>query len=456
MTERMTGRLSIAAAAQAIRARQTTPQALLEKCLAAIDRHEPAVHAWVAVDRTGAHRAADEAARELAAGRDRGPLHGIPLGIKDIVDVAGLPTRAGSPLTSPEPAAADATVVSRLREAGAVILGKTMTTEFACFDPSPTRNPWNLAHTPGGSSSGSAAAVSLGMCFAAIGSQTGGSITRPASYCGIAGCKPTFGRTSRAGVLPVSFHLDHVGTMAGTAADCGLLLAAIAGRDEHDAASSPRPRLGAMRAIAAAVAPPRLGIIWPYFFEQCDGEVAERTRAAVHSLAAGGATLVELPLPRGWDRVHELHRRIYFAEAADVHRRMFGAPRPGYSPTMAALLEEGFATSLADYQEALRQQVGFRHEMAALLAAVDSLVTPATPTAAPADLTTTGDPQFNSPWSYAGVPTVSIPCALTAAGMPLAMQVVGLPWSEEQLLSVAAWCEEVLAFDALPPMVKTA
>ncbi len=321
---------SIVEAASAVRRGDATPTALVRTCLERIEHFEPQVHAWVAVDRSGALAAAEQAERERASGLDRGPLHGIPIGVKDIVDVQGLPTRAGSLLTSAEPAPADAPVVARLRSAGAIILGKTVTTEFACFDPSPTRNPWNVDHTPGGSSSGSAAAVASGMVLGAIGTQTGGSITRPASYCGIAGCKPTFGRTSRAGVTPVSFHLDHVGAMARTAVDCALMLSAMAGDDPSDPACAPRPPFACD--AAAPVTAPRLGVIHSYFFDETDAETAALTREAIDKLAGQGATIVELPLPNGWHDVHAMHRRIYFAEAAEVHRRTYGAPAPGTAP----------------------------------------------------------------------------------------------------------------------------
>jgi aspartyl-tRNA(Asn)/glutamyl-tRNA(Gln) amidotransferase subunit A len=446
---------TIEEAGAALRRREVSPIDLVENCLGAIDRFESNVQAWVLVDRQGALDAAEKLERELQTGRDRGPLHGIPLGIKDIVDVAGMPTRAGSTLTSDQPAKHDAMVVARLRAAGAIILGKTVTTEFACFDPSPTRNPWNLAHTPGGSSSGSAAAVALETCLGAIGSQTGGSITRPATYCGIAGCKPTFGRTSRAGVTPVSFHLDHVGSIARTAADCGLILSAISGDDPADPACAPRPPLE-YRADSQG-ASPRLGVIWPYFFaEDVDGETVTLARVVIERLKEQGATLVELALPEGWSEVHTMHRRIYFAEAAEVHQRMFGAPRTGYGPKMTELLAEGFAVSSADYQAALQHQVGFRHSMTRVLAEVDALITPATPGPAPASLESTGDPRFNAPWSYAGTPTVSIPFALTTSGLPIALQLIGAHWTEAKLLSTATWCEKRLEFASRPRIVANA
>ncbi len=232
---------SISEIASAICTRKLTPQEIVDECLDQIDKYEDRLHAWVIVDAENARRTADDLEREIKAGNYRGPLHGIPIGIKDIIDVAGLPTRAGSPLRENYPASAtDAPLVKTLRQAGAIILGKTVTVEFACFDPSPTRNPWdvNLRHTPGGSSSGSAVAVAMGMCFGALGTQTGGSLVRPASYCGIATMKPTFGLLSREGIVPVSYHLDHPGPMARTADDLEILMQCLAG---DSWIMSPRP-----------------------------------------------------------------------------------------------------------------------------------------------------------------------------------------------------------------------
>lgn len=455
MTERaMDFPPSILEAAAAIERGSLAPPELVTRCLARIERFEPSISAWVSVDAEGALRAAEELARELAAGRNRGPLHGIPIGIKDIVDVAAMSTRAGSTITDTAPATTDATIVARLRAAGAIILGKTVTTEFACFDPPPTRNPWNPDATPGGSSSGSAAALALGMCMGAIGSQTGGSITRPASFCGVAGVKPTFGRVSRAGVVPVSFHLDHVGPMARSAADCALMLAAIAGPDARDPACSPRAAFQLPDNVdGLATAAPRLGVIRPFFFEVADAETAELTQASLTALERSGAKLVELPLPEYFDDVHVMHRRIMAAEAADFHRTGFGAPRQGYAPKVAELLKEGFAVTIAEYQEALRHQTAFRNAMERTSADVDAVTIPATLGPAP-DATTTGDPRFNSPWSHAGLPTVSIPCALTKAGMPVSLQLIGPAWSEPALLQTAVWCERRLGFHAHPPLLS--
>jgi len=445
---------TIADAASAMRRGLITPLELVQACLGQIDRYESTVKAWVSVDRERALQSAEKATQELAEGRPLSHLHGIPLGIKDIVDVVGWPTRAGATITSDAVAQRHARVVERLNAAGAIILGKTVTTEFACFDPPPTQNPWNARHTPGGSSSGSAAALATGMCLGAIGSQTGGSINRPASYCGVAGLKPTFGRVSRAGVMPVSFHLDHVGPMARTVTDCGLLLAAIAGHDPADPASSVRPgiELPDEQASWTPDHPPRLGIVRKYFFDSADPELAELIERAVALLVEQGARIIELPLPDHFADLHAMHRQIMAAETFDVHRRVFAAPRAGYGPRMQEFLAEGAAVTFPQYQEALRHRVAFRNAMQRLLADVDAIVLPATP-APPPDTTTTGDARFNSPWSHAGVPSMSFPCGVTRDGLPVAMQLVGEAWSEEWLLPAAEWCEKRVAFKAQPPIL---
>lgn len=451
----MNAPLTIVEAAAAIRRGSLTPLELVAECLERIGRFEPDIAAWVALDTEGALQTAERLTHQRAVQKGYGPLYGIPVAIKDIVDVAGMPTRAGSPLTDDAPATQDATIVARLRAAGAIILGKTVTTEFACFDPPPTKNPWNPACTPGGSSSGSAVALALAMCAGAIGSQTGGSITRPASYCGVAGVKPTFGRTSRAGVVPVAFHLDHVGPMARTAADCALLLHAIAGPDARDPACSPRANfeLPDDPAALASANPPRLGVMRRYFFETAEAETAQLTEAALRTLQREGAKLVELPLPEHFDNVHTMHRRIMVSEGAEYHRLKYGAPRAGYGPKMAAFIEEGLAVTMEACHEALRHQTAFRDAVDRSLADVDALAIPSTASPAPADLTSTGDPRFNSPWSHAGVPTVSIPCALTKAGLPVSLQLIGPAWSEPRLLAVAVWCEEVLGYREFPPLL---
>ncbi|MHC4401174.1 MAG: amidase [Planctomycetota bacterium] len=433
--------ISIPEAARRIRKGRLRPLDLVERCLARIEELDRRVRAWVVVDEEAARRAAGRLEEDLARGHDRGPLHGIPVGIKDIVDVAGLPTRAGSPLTDTRNKPADAPLVAALRQAGAVILGKTVTCQFACFDPSPTRNPWHpdLRHTPGGSSSGSAVAVALGMCLGAIGTQTGGSLVRPASYCGVAALKPTFSRIPTEGVMPVSHHLDHPGPIARTAGDLACLLEPLLDDADPEGLS---PQAG----------PPRLGFVEDFFIEEADGPIRTATETALGALRQGGAKTEPVALPRDFADVHRMHRTIMAVEAATVHRGRFPARRGAYGPAIAGLLDEGLAASAVDYAEALAHQRKFRRRIAAIFEPFDALVMPATDTTAPASLETTGNPRFQSPWSYAGVPVVSIPCGL-AEGMPAALQLVGRHGTDGSLLRVAQWCERRLGFGELPPPV---
>ncbi len=410
---------------------------LLEDCLLRIDAWEDQIQAWVRIDRDGALREArrlDELARH---GQILGPLHGIPLGIKDIIDVAGLPTEAGSPLLAGCVAPADATVVRRLRAAGAVLLGKTRTTPFAFLDPTVTRNPWNRAHTPGGSSSGSAAAVAADMCLGALGTQTGGSLTRPATYCGVASLKPGFGRLPTEGVVPLSRSLDHAGVIARTVADLDMLFVACAG--EH--AGSP----WGLNAL------PELFVIREYFWDQADAAVARCTDAALDRLHQAGTRLPELPLPPSFRQVHAFHRCLLAVEAAEQHFDAFSKHREAYGPQLAALIEEGLTTLAIDFSLSQRHHQLFCREMQQLLAPNRVAVTPATLTPAPAGLESTGDPAFNSPWSYAGLATVSIPCGLSPAGLPCGLQLIGLSGQERLVLEVARWCERILAFGGSPP-----
>ncbi|HVU90075.1 MAG TPA: amidase [Pirellulales bacterium] len=431
---------------------RTSSRALVDACLARIDQFEDRIRAWVLVDAEGARRQAAERDAELQAGRCRGPLHGVPIGIKDIIDVAGWPTLAGSRLRLGNVATRDAQVVTRLREAGAVFLGKTVTTEFASFDPSPTRNPWNLTRTPAGSSSGSAAAVALGMCVAAMGSQTGGSITRPAAYCGVAGCKPTYGRVSLTGILPLSFHLDHPGPLARDVADLAIMLTAIAGYDPQDAISIDIPTAN-YTAEPARCAPPRLAVLTGFFNEAAAPDVRESLEAALGKLAAAGATIERVAPPDSFAPVIAYHRSIMAIDAAMHHRDNFPERRAEYGPCIAALMDEGLATTLVDYSAALAHQRRFARDLELRLAGYDALVTPSATTTAPG-LETTGDPRFQAPFSYAGLPTVCFPCGLSSANeMPVSFQLIGSRWGEGALLSVSQWCEATIGFSAQPPLL---
>jgi aspartyl-tRNA(Asn)/glutamyl-tRNA(Gln) amidotransferase subunit A len=420
---------------RALRAGETTCVEVLEKCFDRIEEWEPRVKAWVRVDRVGATEQARALDAELAESKDRGPLHGIPIGIKDIIDVQGLPTACGFRPWADRVAHRDAPLVASLRTAGAVILGKTVTTQFAWIDPPPTRNPWNLERTPGGSSSGSAAAVALGMCLGSIGSQTGGSITRPASYCGVAGLKPTFRTLSVEGIQPFAPRLDHPGPIARTVGDLELIFKALLKGIQsivHD---------GSSRGVDPT-RPPTLGRLRGFFDEQAEPVMRQSFEEAIAALSGAGASVKKISLPDELDDIHRRHRVLMASEAAATHQARLAENPDEYQPRIRALIEEGMAISAPEYihcHEHHDRVHGFNWNFKG----VQAFLVPATTGPAP-DRSTTGDPVFNSPWSYTGLPTISFPFALSHDGLPLALQLVGAPLAEGALFSVARWCEDTL------------
>jgi aspartyl-tRNA(Asn)/glutamyl-tRNA(Gln) amidotransferase subunit A len=384
-----------------------------------------------------------ERTAELKRGLDRGPLHGIPLGIKDIIDVFDWPTAAGSKLWAQSIARADAIVVQRLRQGGAVLMGKTVTTQYASFDPPPTRNPWNPDRTPGGSSSGSAAAVACGMCLGSIGSQTGGSITRPASYCGVAGLKPTYGCVSTEGVLPLATSMDHVGPMARCVDDLSILFQTIANLGKSEGAIDGH-RLKQLRHL------PRLGCAGGIFDELATPVMRSMMTKVRGLLKTKGARIEEFALPADFAEVLPRHRTVMAVEAAAYHQRRLRRHPEDYLPKIRSLLEEGIACPPAEYVRCKEHQAGLSQQMENCLQSIDALLLPATTGPAP-DAATTGDPAFNSPWSYTGLPSVSIPAGWTDDGLPLGIQIIGRKFDEDKLLAIAAWCEAALDLDRREP-----
>lgn len=442
---------TIAAAGEQIRTRRLSPVDLVRSCLDRIDQLEPRLQAWVTIDRERALTAAQHCEEEIRCGQRRGPLHGIPIGIKDIFSTAGLKTTAGSPIYADFVPDCDATVVRCLKEAGAIILGKTQTTEFAAFAPAPTRNPWNLEHTPGGSSSGSAAAVAAAMCPGALGSQTYGSTIRPATYCGCIGLKPTYGRISTFGMFALAWSLDHVGIFARTVTDTALLLQALAGDDPQDPASVPIPVPDYLKALDD-LKPPRLGLLRNFFLEKADEETRTHTEAIAERLARAGAQVEEVQLPASFAGVPEAHFTMMFAESAVSHRETYAQHKARYSPQMQDCIEKGLKVSGIDYVMTRRLQQRFRHDLDALCRTVDALLTPATPAPAPRGLATTGDPAFNGPASFSGLPSLGLPSGLSSNGLPFGVQLMGAAFAEARLLAVGKWCEAVLDFRQTSPL----
>ncbi len=443
----MIDRLGLHDTAGGIRTRQFRPTDLVDSCLERIGQHDSDVRAWVGVDEDAARREAEALSAEAAQGRFRGPLHGIPIGIKDIIDVAGLPTEAGSPLRKGRIASEDAPVVASLRQAGAIILGKTVTVEFACFDPSPTRNPWDpeFRRTPGGSSSGSAAALAMEMCFGALGSQTGGSLVRPSSYCGVATCKPTYGRVDRTGVVPVSFEFDHVGPMARKVRDLATLLEAMSATQDF----IPRPAANSCPRLPAY---PRFGVVESFFMTEATANVRTVVEAALKTLSEHIAIETVQPAV-DFEAIQEIHTTVMSVEAAAYHREDFAAHRESYGPMIAGLLDQGLATSNVEFEEALSYLHEYRRRAPAMLRDFDALIMPATDTTAPG-LETTGSKRFQAPWSCSGLPVVSLPCGIADDGMPVAVQLVGRHHDDERLLQIAEWCEGQFGFEARPGLLE--
>lgn len=414
---------------------------VLETCLARIEELETTVRAWVVVDTENAIRTAKDLDDDLLKGKYRGALHGIPVGVKDIIDVVGLPTSAGSQLLGAQPAREDATVIARLRSAGAIILGKTTAAQYACSDPPATRNPWDMTRSPGGSSSGSAAAVASGMCPCALGSQSGGSITRPAAFCGIVGCKPSFHRISMYGLLPLAYSLDHPGFMARSVRDIAIMHDAISGMDTRDCQTLDMPSSQLSSSFdGIECLQPKIGILSGFFRTRAD-EVATRAfDAALDTLCSSGAVVSNVELPDSFEEIHEHIDVVMETEIATVHEERFRKLPDDYLPGIASEIKRGLNTPVTKYVRSRLHQERAKREAEALVNQVDLLACPAT--IGPAtDPSTTGNPALNSPWSYTGLPTICLPVALTENGLPLGIQFVGHPNNERKLFRAVAWCE---------------
>ena len=444
--------LSAVEAAAEIRRGRLSPVTLAESLLNRIDALDADLRAWVTIDRDEVLETARQ--REIAAawGGELGPLHGVPVGLKDIFYTAGMLTACGSRVYGDFVPEYDATSVTKIKDAGGIVLGKSVTTEFATSDPSPTRNPWHLEHTPGGSSSGSAAAVAARMVPAALGSQTGGSTCRPAAYNGIVGLKPSYGRISRYGVVPVSWSLDHVGILTRTVADAALMLTALSGEDDHDPGTlrRPTPDFGQQMHEFAAGPPPRIGLLRQYYEDYATPEIWAHTEAVGHRLAQAGAEVVELPLPAEFAWVHSMQRIVMNVECAAFHAANHRQRAADYGPRIRAGIEMGLITPATVYLKAQKLRRQFRAALTELTAGVDAIMTPATPSPAPRDLTTTGDAAFQVPWTAAGLPTIVVPTGLSDGGMPMAIQLGGAMAEEGRLLGAALWCERAAGLDERP------
>ncbi|MCH8206841.1 MAG: amidase [Chloroflexi bacterium] len=446
--------LSVAEAAREIREGRVSPVALMEALLSRAETMEPALKVWVTLDPEAALEQARESERTLGRNGDTGPLHGVPIGVKDIFFTEGIRTTACSPIYADFVPGHDSTTVARLKQAGAVVMGKTVTTEWACMDPSPTRNPWNAEHTPGGSSSGSAVGVAARVFPAALGSQTAGSVLRPAAYNGVVGIKPTFGLISRHGVFPVASSLDTIGFFTRTVEDAALMLNVLAGHDPSDDSSSKTETHDYRAALTDDAQPPRIGVVGQLFHDRALDEIRLHTEQIIALLAERGASVDKVTLATDFDALLSAHRTVMNVELADVREADFGARPDDFGPKVRGLIEAGIGASGVAYVQAQRVRAEFRRAVEEAMEGFDVLLTPATPTPAPRDLTTTGDPMFQTPWTTAGVPAITLPSGLSESGLPLGIQLAAAPFAERTLLASARWCEEVLDVSLTPPIAS--
>ena len=435
--------LGLSEAAADIREGRITAVELTTDCLARIDEVDGEVQAWAFLDRDHAVRQAERLDAHRREGKALGALHGLPIAIKDIFDTGDMPTEFGSPLWAGRTPRRDAAAVARLRSAGAVIMGKTVTTEYAYFHPGKTRNPHDPERTPGGSSSGSAAAVAAAMVPGAIGSQTNGSVIRPAAFCGVVGFKPTHGLISRTGALMLSRTLDHVGVFARSVEDVALLAETLAGFDEDD--PDTRPVAGPPFVAVAASEPPlppRFAFVrspaWPHA-----EPVTQQAFAELVEMLGEQASTVELGT--GFDPAIDLHRRIMEVEMAHNFHRDYEQGRERLSDQLLQLIERGRRYLAVEYTRALAAIAPCNEALGAVFDEYDAILTPAAPGEAPRGLGSTGNPAFCTIWTYLGVPAITLPLLKSEAGLPIGLQLVGRRGNDARLLRTARWLVKTLA-----------
>ncbi|HTU35305.1 MAG TPA: amidase [Candidatus Acidoferrum sp.] len=455
--------LSIVDAAKLLQARKISPLELVDAAIDRIARLNPALNAFITITADRARCEARSAEREIARGRWKGPLHGIPVSLKDNISTRAIRTTAGSKILNDFVPRSDAEVAARLARAGAILTGKTNLHEFAYGISSnnphfgPVRNPWNHDRIPGGSSGGSAAAVATGMCFGSVGTDTGGSIRIPSSLCGAVGLKPTFGSVSVEGIVPLCISLDHAGPIGRTVTDVCILLETIAGEFPKDAARPDHRKLN--RPL-----PKKLRIGWPehYFFERVDSEVRTSIDAASQTFRSLGAQIVHVPMPSLAAALLPATNDVALAEAAHYHQSLgyFPARAADYGEDVRKRLEAGTKVTAVDYLRGRAKRPEAIAEFQTAFERVDVILAPATPIAAPPigadEIVIDGETEtvrsalvrMNRPANFTGHPAISIPCGFTRDGLPIGMQLIGPHWSEARLLAVAA------AYESATPCYK--
>jgi len=456
--------LGIAEAARQIEQKTLSPVELVQSALDRIDEVEGRLNAFVVVTADQALEAARQAEQEIADGGYRGPLHGIPVGIKDLYDVEGLPTTSSSAVRSGYLPTEDSACVARLREAGAVVVGKTHTHEFAYGVLTPTtRNPWDTGRVPGGSSGGSGAAVAAGECLMGMGTDTGGSIRIPASVCGTVGLKPTFGRVSRFGITSLCWSLDHAGPLTRTVRDAALSLQAVAGFDPRDPGSAREPVPDFTSDLDAGVRGLTLGVPANYFFDDVDPEVESAVREAIGVLEAQGATLREVEIPYA-DQMMAVEFGVLVPEASAYHQEMLRESGEKYTGDVRVLLEAGETVLATQYIKALRVRTLVQQAFRRTFEGLDALVCPTLPAAAAEvgqrTFTFPGGREkavidawvgHSAPGNVTGLPALSVPCGFTSAGLPIGLQVIGRPFDEAGVLRVGQAHESATAWGSRRP-----
>ena len=446
------------------RKRAASPVEILSDCLARVKKLNPMLHAFITITRETALQEARTADSEIASGHWRGPLHGVPLGLKDIIDTKGVRTTAASALYKDRIPDHDAAVVERLRQAGAVFLGKQNLHEFAYGGSSiisyygEVRNAWNPAYVAGGSSGGSATAAAAGLGYGTIGTDTAGSIRDPASLCGVVGIKPTYGRVSARGVIPLSPSFDHIGPLARTVADTAILLQAVAGYDPSDPASVDVPLPDYLTATTKPVGKLRLGIPRSYFYDDLDPQVASAVKNALDVFTAMGAELRDIRVEVPTDRT------LQAAESYSFHQKSVMTSPELYQPETLRRIRSGERTSQGEIQRAIGELVRARQAIASVFEEVDLLATPTVPIVTPQIQELKLHPEQlrprelallrnTRPFNVWGLPAISVPCGFDKSGMPIGLQIAGPHWQEERVLQVAHAYEQATAWHKRTPAI---
>jgi aspartyl-tRNA(Asn)/glutamyl-tRNA(Gln) amidotransferase subunit A len=440
--------LTLKSASELLRRKGVSSVELTQACLRQIERYNPALNAFITVTSEQALESARAMDAEQKQGRWRGPLHGIPIALKDNMDTAGIRTTAASELFKDRVPAEDAEVARRLKNAGAVLLGKTNLHEFAYGGSSavsyfkPVHNPWALDRVPGGSSGGSAAATASGLCFASLGTDTAGSVRIPASYCGIVGFKPTYGRVSIRGVIPLSWSLDHVGPITRTVEDAALMLGAIAGYDEEDPTTIDKPVPDYMPSLRMATAKLRLGIPHTPFFDGLEPEIASAMNAAIEVLRKLTASIHDVALPPAGYLPGDPYNKLRAVEAYAYHSEWINKSPEKYQPiTRDRIIQLAAGITAAEYVNARRQLDQVRRDIGKTFATADLLITPTSPRSPVAiaeSASLEAVPARNTaPFNIFGLPSISIPCGFTSTGLPIGLQISGARFAESTVLSLA-------------------